>query len=502
MKALFVLHLFGQTRHFHSLFQSLVKRGHEVKVLGLHHPDRRELPVKVPKHARHIKGVQYGLTAPQRTDFWAAPIEKFRASRNILFYDHPSMAKGMVFRRRAEGFEDPFLRDLREIRSASARAALQAAYAAIERAFPTDRAVVDQLRAEAADVVLVSPLIFNEMLALNEYVKAAHLIGAPVGFPVFSWDNLTTKGTIHTQPDRIFVWNEIQRKEAIDLHRADPKHVKSFGAWRFDEFFDYKPRFDYHAFCRRNRFDPAERTLLYIGSSPIVAATESDFVDMWVAAVRSAQDPTVRNSNILIRPHPRNELAWWDSLEALKRPRVTIQSIDGLSLFETRDLFDALTNCDAVVGLVTSAMIEAAVVGRPVHTIMTSLAGEGQAGTVHFDYLTEAGGGLLHIAKTLDDHVLALQPHLAAPRGSTDAKAENFLRAFVRPNRDCEPTELLADAIEALATTRKSPRKRGPLDMILEFALKASLKSGALPVGQRPSRVEEIRAARTLQTTR
>jgi hypothetical protein len=40
---------------------------------------------------------------------------------------------------------------------------------------------------------------------------------------VGSWDHLTTKGLIHEMPDRIVVWNELQRTEAAELHGARPR---------------------------------------------------------------------------------------------------------------------------------------------------------------------------------------------------------------------------------------------------------------------------------------
>lgn len=496
MKVLFVLHLFSHSRHFHTVFEQLLARGHELKLLAQHHPDRRERPVKTPKHMRHIKSVDYDLIAPPRNDFWGAYANRWRASRNLLFYDHPAMAKATVFRRRAEGFEDPFLRSLRRIDKPMFRRLLERAYTAAEAACPADPVVVEQLEAEEPDVVLVSPLIFNEMLDINEYVKAAHHLGVPVAFPVFSWDNLTTKGTIHTQPDRIFVWNEFQRSEALAYHRATPDQVDVLGAWRFDEFTEFRPRLDYAEFCRRNRFDTNERTILYIGSSPIVAATESDFIDEWAAAIRKSPDASVRRANILIRPHPRNELAWWDSIKAISEPRINIQALDHLSLFETHDLHDALSNCDAVVGLVTSAMIEAAILGKPVHTIITDLAGEGQDGTVHFDYLTEAGGGLLHVAHDLDEHIKSLGSPLNRPRGASDQRACSFLEAFVRPPGSVRPTDRLADAIEKLAQLEKKPVRRTIVDQGAALVLQTCLASGVLPLGRGKTRVNEMQEGR------
>jgi hypothetical protein len=51
------------------------------------------------------------------------------------------------------------------------------------------------------------------------------------------------------------------------------------------------------------------------------------------------------------------------------------------------DYFDSIFHSAAVVGLNTSAFIEAGIVGRPVLTIVVPEFVENQHGTVHFDYL-------------------------------------------------------------------------------------------------------------------
>ena len=66
--------------------------------------------------------------------------------------------------------------------------------------------------------------------------------------------------------------------------------------------------------------------------------------------------------------------------------------IDGDSRAE---YFDALYYSSAVVGINTSAFIEAGIIGRPVYAIILADEFSGtQAGTIHFRYLTEVGGGI------------------------------------------------------------------------------------------------------------
>ena len=74
------------------------------------------------------------------------------------------------------------------------------------------------LAANRPDVVLVSPLI-DLGSAQTDIIKSARSGWAfPTGMLLFSWDNLSTKGSLHVPPDRMFVWNELQRQEAAELH--------------------------------------------------------------------------------------------------------------------------------------------------------------------------------------------------------------------------------------------------------------------------------------------
>jgi hypothetical protein len=112
-------------------------------------------------------------------------------------------------------------------------------------------------------------------------------------------------------------------------------------------------------------------------------------------------------------------------------------------------LYDTVHHSAAVVGLNTSAEIEAAIVGRPVFTILEPGA-EGQRGTLHFHYLLRSQGGHVEVAENLAEHVAQVSRALA---GDGDRAAiASFVRRFVRPHGlDTPVAPMLADAIEALA---------------------------------------------------
>jgi hypothetical protein len=116
------------------------------------------------------------------------------------------------------------------------------------------------------------------------------------------------------------------------------------------------------------------------------------------------------------------------------------------------DYFDSLFHSASVVGLNTSAQIEAGIVGRAVHTVLLPEFLENQEGTLHFHYLID--GGLLKAARDLPGHIAQLEVSL---READPARQLNgpFLEAFVRPHGlDVSGTSVFVDAVERLATIR------------------------------------------------
>src|SRR5262249_23049678 len=112
----------------------------------------------------------------------------------------------------------------------------------------------------------------------------------------------------------------------------------------------------------------------------------------------------------------------------------------------------SLHHCAAVVGINTSAMIEAAIVGRPVCSVLTPEFAGTQEGTIHFHYLTPEHGGFVRIASSLNEHVTHLSGVLRDP-GATRAQIEQFVGSFIRPHGVDRPaTPIFADAVRQLAS--------------------------------------------------
>ena len=444
-------------RHYDAALRVLLERGHH---LVLARPDRFD-HVKVPRTLRKRGGFSTALFPHRRGDGLTETIEIVRTARDAARYLTPELSTAEASRHRAfeqlarvvSGDSGPLspADELPRIEwTGREQAVLGRLFEDLERLIPPDEEMVRFIQEQRLDLVFCISRV-NIAARQTEVVKAAAALGVPTGIAVYSWDNLSNKGMLHVQPDRLFVWNEIQVREAAELHGVEPERVAVTGAPRFDAVFARSPSAERAVLLEDLGLDPARATLLYLGSSSFVAPQEPEFVTAWIAALRASVDERVREANVIVRPHPGtvDKPAWAEWTPAAER----VALAPPVLLTRDQDLFDQLSASDAVVGLNTSAEIEAAILDKPVLTVKAGALAPGQEGQLHFRYLLEEHGGFVQTAASLDQHVDQLGEALA---GDPLAGARrHFLETFVRPlGIDVPAGPALADAIEALAHER------------------------------------------------
>ena len=451
MKILFFMTHPGFTRNFESTLALLAERGHQIH-LACDGPPQVGKPSAIEAlESRYPARITHG-PAPDRDDAWSPLANAARATRSYLRYLHPRYHQATRLRERAVVW--PLGSMLNAIAASPlggqrGLTVLDALLRGLEQIVPSSPEIERFIRAQRPDAVLLTPVVdFNT--AQTDQLKSARALGVPTGVCVASWDNLTNKGLIQIWPDLVTVWNEHQRQEAIELHHVPPERVEATGAQIFDEWFVRRPTTTRQQFCERAGL-PADRPfVLYTCSSQWIAPHEVPFARRWLAAVRAGPEP-LASAGLLIRPHPQNAEQWQDvdlsaDGAATIWPRDPSARVDDQS---KADFFDSLYHSAAVVGINTSALIEAGIVGRPVFTILDDEYRSSQDGTLHFRYLVEVSDGLLQVARSLPEHVEQLGAALAG--GGHDARARTFVTAFVRPHGIDRPaTPILANAIERL----------------------------------------------------
>jgi hypothetical protein len=95
-------------------------------------------------------------------------------------------------------------------------------------------------------------------------------------------------------------------------------------------------------------------------------------------------------------------------------------------------------------------MIEAAILGRPVLSVLAPEFAGTQEGTVHFHYLLPENGGFLRVSDSIDGNARQLAELLAHP-SATAEETSRFVGSFIRPRGlDIACTPLFADAVQQL----------------------------------------------------
>jgi hypothetical protein len=306
-------------------------------------------------------------------------------------------------------------------------------------------------------LVVITPLVgvvASSQLDLLRSVRARRI---PSAVCVWSWDHLSSKAVIRDAPDRLFVWNDVQKREAVHMHAVPPERVVITGAQCFDRWFDRLPSRNRAEFARHVGLPDDRPFVLWVCSALFPGSpSEAEFAMRWAAHLRASRNPVLREVGILIRPHP-SRAREWDDVGWRVVPGVALRGGNPVDDSSRADYFDSLYYSSAVVGLNTSAFIEAGIARRPVLAILPPEFSANQEGTLHFRYLVE--GGLLTIARTLRRHEAQLAAMVHSPPDEVLKRQEDFVRAFVRPRGlNVSATRVMADALESLAV-------EGPVDV-------------------------------------
>jgi hypothetical protein len=450
VKILFFGRHFTYFRNFESVLRGLAEHGHHIHLAA----DRDEAvggQQLVQTLAARYPNLTYG-EAPRRVnddDAWVG--NHLRLGLDYLRYQHRVFDQALTLRERSRDRTPAIFLTLGRIArriGEPARRLLVGIVRTLERYVPEDPAIREFIASHAPDVVLITPLI-NLGSSQIEYQRAARGLSIPCALCVWSWDHLSSKALIRDWPDRVFVWNDVQRQEALNLHGVPADRIVVTGAQCFDQWFNRQPSRDRAAFCAHVGL-PDDRPFVMYACSTLFdhSPPEAKLVVEWIRRVRASRLPHLQNIGILVRPHP-SRLFEWDNIDLASMGPTVLWGRNPLDPVSKADYFDSMYHSAAVVGLITSAFIEAGIVGREVHTVLEPEFEDNQLGTVHYHYLTNTAGGLLIVGKGWDEHLQKLHETLSRPRQDV---VRPFIKAFVRPHGlDVAATPRFVAQVEAMS---------------------------------------------------
>ena len=449
LKVLFVIRSLSQFSYISSIVQSLDRSGHHIQLLFDPVWSKTTSDQVVRQFNERADNVVADWSV-QRTDSWRRWIFFLRELRSYISYTKRS-DQSSYYLKRWNRYLPSGIRQLlylRPVRFLLAHSPVYQWLTAVEKQVPPDQKIVADLRDRKPDVIVVTPMNqrFSEEV---EYVKAAKTLNIPSVVSVLSWDNLTNKGIFHVIPDLTLVWNEEQRKEAVNIHGVPDEKLFITGSPFFDKWFDAgELRESRRAFCRRMGLDPAQPFFVYLGSSAKIARDETWLAQRIYDGLKTHATTSVQNIGMLARPHPANakhynrligdHLVVWPKDGALPEARDS-----------QRDFYNALVHCEFTIGINTSGMIDAIINGKPCLTVMTDQYRATQQKAVHFNQLLDAD--VLEVNHSPQEAIDAMVRLLGGEDRHCDQR-QQFVKKFVRPHGlGIAVGEVAARAIELIA---------------------------------------------------
>ena len=466
LKIVFSMRHLGSFRMYELAVRLLASRGHRVHIM-IDRGERLGWHEALEQVIAQCPTVTWGWSAPQHRTVWFEFSRMVRIWLDYLRYFSPVYAAAPILRRRAaERMPQALVRITHRWPFAGDRGVrrLRRVLGAIERAVPPARELDEAIAAERPDVMLFTPLVDLGSPQLD-MLRRAHALRIRTALCVGSWDHLSSKALIRDAPHRVFVWNETQRREAVELHGLPADRIVVTGAQCYDQWFDRQPSRTREAFCARVGL-PADRPFILWTCSALFQGSPSEaaFVLTWIESLRESGTRALRDVGVLVRPHPARQHEW-EAVDISRFRDVTLYGAMPSGEDARNDYFDSLYFSAAVAGLNTSAFLEAAIVGRPVHVILPAEFHDNQEGTIHFDYLRTAGGGLVHEARDFAEHHRQLLDSL---EGRIDGARPAFLQAFIRPHGlDLQASDVFADSVESLGKAPAPMPLRPPLGLRL-----------------------------------
>jgi hypothetical protein len=430
LNILFVMRTAGYFPYHQTTIEHLLQRGHQVTLLF----DHDSGPIDERGFQEWLAAghqVSVGKTL-RRAGVWRRVLFATREARSYASYCRRG-PEAKFYRERWRQYLPPWLRrrsqDNRLVRAVFHAPFTQQILGAVEHISPASSNIVASLRRDRRECVVVSPinLRFDEEV---EYVKAAKKLGVPVVVPVLSWDNLTTKGLFHVQPDLVLAWHHGHCEEARAIHGIPADRVVITGSPFFDKWFGiHRPISARGVTCSRIGIDPEKPYLLYLGSSANIARDESWLVIALLEAIRRTNDPALDRLQIVFKPHPANlrPLPPLDDarIAVYQRERGRPDTADAIAEFR-----DVLHHSVAVIGVNTTGMLDAVLCDRPCIALAVKKYRHTQTFTPHFRRMQESKALLM--AGSVRVAVEMLGRVMGGDRRSAPAR-RRFAATYARP---------------------------------------------------------------------
>lgn len=201
-----------------------------------------------------------------------------------------------------------------------------------------------------------------------ELLNAAHSAGVPSVGIVRSWDNIH-KG-IRSRPQKLTVWNEVNKQELLDFEQYPEKDIVIAGAPQFDQYFKPENILTRRAFFEKKGLDPT-RPLIFFASLGyfFVGNDETEWMDRLIEGIDSGE--IEGKPQLICRLHPFSKYEHFEKYQ--QHPEVNLSYCSrywpSLTWYMTKEdmieMANMLAHSDVVITPGSTVTLEAAIFNIP-----------------------------------------------------------------------------------------------------------------------------------------
>ena len=260
-------------------------------------------------------------------------------------------------------------------------------------------------------------------------LRAARRLHLPTATVMLSWDNLTSKGYMSTQPEYLLVWSDLMRDEAIRYHDFSGEIVE-VGAAQFDVHRRVAERAEAAAFRAQHRI-PSDAELVVWGTIDNgVYPNQIELLREYASRVARQQG----SKYLWIRVHPQSvhgkDAHLVDAYRALAAPNIRLELPPVLSDSLPWDLpagdlehvAALLHAADVVITPQSTLTIDAACVGTPVVNVAVDPELRRCLRYTHYMNVLKHGG--VWVAESMDELEHAIETYCADPTSHVRGRQE------------------------------------------------------------------------------
>lgn len=187
---------------------------------------------------------------------------------------------------------------------------------------------------------------------------------------VHSWDNLTTKLSMHFKYDKIILWNNIMRDQLSNIYKYPKSSIRVIGVPQFDYYFNFKPKSKEFFFAKYG-LDLNKKLLVYFIGHPDFVKNSGEIVHK-ISQMSSTSCPDFQ---LWVRVHPGIDEPWYEEVRKINnvyldipRSMFTPNAVSKIDFnnSEQEKVANLLYHCDITINSFSTTTLDAVCFDKPV----------------------------------------------------------------------------------------------------------------------------------------